>query len=534
MSLAGMFNTRNSFMLVIAVAFFFSQFLRSPPGIIVKQTVWNVTRPYMEMMGFEEKEPEIACGLLHWTEVTLISKRVVLPGGVQPAAVTMKFGNIASIVGVRYEDQVAFNNETGEKLDGDRVLNFQNAVISPGVIDVHAHLNEPGREEWEGVSTGTMAAVAGGITTVVDMPLNCDPTITTVTKLQNKAQSVQKKLNVDFGMWAGLVPSNAGNPSYLDALLYGGALGFKAFMCPSGINDFEHVEEKDLKIALPFLKKRGAPLYVHAEEVAPVMLDELDPTEYETYMKSRPPSFEQNAIKTLIRVLDEDETPISSPGFRVHIAHLADAGSLPLIQEAQQRGHPITVETCPHYLNFAAEDIAKGNTLMKCAPPIRGAANRDALRAAVASGAITIVGSDHSPAPAELKKVESGDFMSAWGGISGLQYLLPATWTALKDYGVDLLQLSQILSSEPAKLAGLGRVKGKIAVGYDADFVVWDPEQAANTTEAANQHKHKLSPYTDKDLKGKVLLTIVRGQFTKLFDAMGKFNCGMVVTRQKP
>ncbi|PNH11170.1 Allantoinase [Tetrabaena socialis] len=334
-----------------------------------------------------------------------------------------------------------------------------------------------------------------------------------------------------MGFWAGLVPENAANHTKLAQLLKGGALGFKSFMCNSGINDFGNVEAADIAAALPFLKRRGVPFYVHAEVVSEVESDPAaDPTAYATYMASRPPAFEQDAIRLLVQLLDADTNP-AAPGFSVHIAHLADAGSLDIIKDAQLR-HPLTVETCAHYLTFAAESIPDGQTQFKCAPPIRGEANRQQLIAAVASGAINLVSSDHSPAPPSLKETQSGNFLKAWGGISGAQYLLPATWTALQG-SVDFLGLARLLSEAPARLTGLADRKGRLQKGFDADIVVWEPHSAANTSTALNRHRHRLSPYTDLPLMGKVVATVVGGELTALFGNINTKPCGSLVLKRR-
>uniref|UniRef100_A0A7S0S525 allantoinase n=1 Tax=Chlamydomonas leiostraca TaxID=1034604 RepID=A0A7S0S525_9CHLO len=458
------------------------------------------------------------CGLLHWDKFTLVSERVVFPDGVRPAALHIEGGKIVSIT---YDTDIS----------GPTVLSFKTGVISPGVIDVHAHLNEPGREEWEGISTGTLAAAVGGVTTVVDMPLNSDPVTTVLPRLQDKQIAAKRKAHTHVGYWGGIVPDNAARHDVLGALVKGGALGFKSFMCHSGINDFPNVEAKDIAAALPFLKRTGVPFYVHAEVVSPVAgAGEGNPRVYETYMNTRPPKFEQDAIRLLVELLDNDTTP-AAPGFSVHIAHLADAGCLPIIKEAQAR-HPITVETCAHYLTFNKDMVPDGETQYKCAPPIRGPENQGALAAAVVSGDIALVSSDHSPAPPDMKQLDTGNFLKAWGGISGIQYLLPATWSALQPRGVGLAQLAAILSERPAALAGLAGRKGRLAVGYDADIVVWEPEHAANTSVSANQHRHKISPYTNLPLQGKTIATVVQGHFVHLLGSLTKQPCGGPITNK--
>ncbi|KAG2492833.1 hypothetical protein HYH03_008988 [Edaphochlamys debaryana] len=468
---------------------------------------------------FPPKTPD-RCGALKWPSYVLVSDRVVFPDGdVRPGAVYIEGTKIAEIT----------ENTT---VTVPHVLNFKDAVISPGVIDVHIHLNEPGRVEWEGMINGTRAAVSGGVTTLIDMPLNSDPVTTDIEQLEAKKKLAKTKSFANLGFWAGLVPGNAHNHTRLAELLDGGALGFKSFMCPSGINDFANVEADDIAAALPFLKARGVPFFVHAEVVSEVEADKAaDPTEYATYMASRPPKFEQDAIRLLVKLLEADSS-VAAPGFLVHVAHLADAEALEIIREARGRGLPIQVETCAHYLTFSAEEVPQGATQYKCAPPIRGAANKDALTKAVASGEIVLVSSDHSPAPPSLKETQSGNFLRAWGGISGVQYLLPATWTALQAIGVDLRGLALVLSEEPARLAGLASRKGKLAPGFDADIVVWEPQTPANTSVALNRHTHKLSPYTDRPLMGKVIATVVGGELSSLFGNVNQQPCGTVITKR--
>ncbi|EFJ47391.1 allantoinase [Volvox carteri f. nagariensis] len=476
------------------------------------------------------------CGALKWPSYVLVSDRVVFPDGVRPGAVFIEGSRIVDV-----SEEV-----TVDSTAHPHVMNFKHAVISPGVIDVHIHLNEPGRVEWEaGITNGTMAAAVGGVTTVIDMPLNSDPVTTDVRQLEAKKKLAKAKAFTNIGFWAGLVPGNAANHTLLSELLAGGALGFKSFMCNSGINDFPAVEAEHIAAALPFLKSRGVPFFVHAEVVTPVEMDAVgsaDPTHYTTYLATRPPKFERDAVRLLVKLLDEDSTP-AAPGFSVHVAHLADGEeALEVIRDAQSRGHPLTVETCAHYLTFSAEDVPAGHTQYKCAPPLREASHRNRLISAVRSGAISLVSSDHSPAPPALKETESGNFLRAWGGISGVQYLLPATWTALWGAAAggegqgegaakegDLLLLARVLSEGPAKLAGVAESKGRLAPGYDADLVIWEPETRANTSVSLNLHTHKLSPYTDVPLYGKVLGTIVGGELTALFGNINRRSCGKLV-----
>uniref|UniRef100_A0A7S3QQ76 allantoinase n=1 Tax=Dunaliella tertiolecta TaxID=3047 RepID=A0A7S3QQ76_DUNTE len=411
---------------------------------------------------------------------------------------------------------------------GVKVLNFGDAVISPGVIDVHAHLNEPGREDWEGISTGTAAAAVGGITTLTDMPLNSFPATTNTQLLKKKQQLAEEKAHVGVSHWAGLIPGNAADHEELASLLAAGAMGFKSFMCPSGINDFPNVDAKAIAAALPFLKKAGVPFFVHAELVSDIPKPQGPPNEYPTFLASRPPLFEREAVRLLIELLDKDITP-ASPGFSVHIAHLSDAGCLPMIKEAKKR-HPITVETCAHYLAFSEEEVPINGTLFKCMPPLRSRANQQELLNAVLDGTISLVSSDHSPAPPNMKQLDTGNFLAAWGGISGLQYLLPATWTPLQKAGADPVHLAHVLSEQPAKLLGMTK-KGRISTGYEADLTVWVPEADADTSSGGNMHQHKASPYTGAQLKGKVIATIANGNLVSLYSALPQQPCGSAIKR---
>ncbi|KAK3272117.1 hypothetical protein CYMTET_19568 [Cymbomonas tetramitiformis] len=445
--------------------------------------------------GGQERLPE--CGLLGATKFVVYSKNVVTPKGVQAAAVSIMNGKIT---------QVKPAKKAPRSKRRMMVLDYGDKAILPGGIDLHAHLNEPGRADWEGFVTGTQAAAAGGITTVVDMPLNSFPTTTTLEAFDMKLEAADGKLYVDTAFWAGLVPENAGNHSVLEALLAKGAVGFKAFMSPSGINDFPNSNKTVLRQGLEYLVKNDVPLMVHAEDPpldAPA--PEGDPRSYLAYMSSRPREWEKRAIKQLIELAEELQ-----PAPRIHIAHLSDADNLPILAEAKARGLQITVETCPHYLMFAAEEIPDGSTLFKCAPPIREAENRERLWAGLEEGVIDVVSSDHSPSTPELKLLEEGDFQKAWGGISGLQMGLSATWSEGVKRNATLEKLAQWWSTLPAQIAQLPE-KGLIKKGYDADLVVLDLEEPVDTSEEAYRHKHKVSPYLGLEMYGQVHATFVRG-----------------------
>ncbi|CAD7697443.1 unnamed protein product [Ostreobium quekettii] len=369
------------------------------------------------------------CGLAGHSEVLIVGQRVLAGDGEEaPAAVHVSNGTIVGVYpfnGTRNMEDLPASTRSAA------VFNYGGAVVAPGIIDVHVHLNMPGREDWEGMVSGTRAAAAGGVTTVVDMPLNSHPCTTEGPLLKQKLGLAKARSVVNTGFWGGLVPENAADRVTLEALLESGAFGLKAFMSPSGINDFPNVSRHHIESAIPLLKERGMPLFVHAESVSHVHVPEGDPRAYSQYMASRPPKFESDAISTLIDVLNSS-THESKAGFRIHIAHLADANSLAMIQDAKSYGLPLTVETCPHYLSFWAEGIPDGATQYKCAPPLRDSANAIRLWDAVASGTIDMLSSDHSPAPPGMKHLDNGDFGKAWGGISGRSRAAVSTGTKLQ------------------------------------------------------------------------------------------------------
>ncbi|CAL8462109.1 g1640 [Coccomyxa elongata] len=482
------------------------------------------------------------CGHVKEFEYVIVSQNVVTPDGTISAAVQIKDGRIAAVKAINGEASRANLTHAAFLLTGlTSILDYNDLVVGPGLIDTHVHMNQPGRTSWEGMETATSAAAVGGITTVIDMPLNSDPTTTTVALVEKKIGATRGEIKVDMGVWGGLVPENAGDHSMLRGMLDAGALGFKSFMIPSGIDDFPSVNETHIKAVLPFLKSAGVPYYLHAElkpsddSPGECSGDEADPRMHASWLATRPPSMENNAIKLLIRALEENKTE-ARPGFRIHIAHLADAGSMADIQAAKEKGLPISVETCPHYLNFAAEDVPEGATEYKCAPPLRPRANQERLWEFVMDGRIDSIGTDHSPSPPDMKHLEEGDFSKAWGGISGLQYGLPGTWEGLRKRGAGPEVLTKLWSTFPAQLAGLQHKKGALKAGLDADIVVWDPEALADTSEEALQHRHKLTPYTGLPLHGRVAATFVRGH--QVFSAAAKKPlapqvCGKPVLRHK-
>lgn len=374
-------------------------------------------------------------------------------------------------------------------------------VLLPGLVDTHVHVNEPGRTEWEGFASATRAAAAGGVTTIIDMPLNSIPPTTTPAALAAKRDAARDQVAVDTGFWGGAVPGNLGS---LRALHDAGVFGFKAFLAPSGVDEFAPLDAAQLDAALSELAGFGGLLLVHAED--PSVLDAASNDggrDYGRYVASRPDEAEVVAIA---RVIDG----VRRTGTRAHILHLSSAAALPELRAARAEGLPITVETCPHYLAFVAESIPDGATQFKCAPPIRSEANRDALWQALHDGDIDLVVSDHSPSTAELKFAGGGDFGQAWGGIAGVQLGLSAVWTAAAERGVALEQVIGWMSSAPAAFAGLTR-KGAIEVGRDADLVVFAPDERFTVHAADLLHKNPVSAYDGAHLRGVVRRTLVRG-----------------------
>jgi len=400
-----------------------------------------------------------------------------------------------------------YNAERG----GAELHDFGDDVLLPGLVDTHVHINEPGRTEWEGFATGTRAAAAGGITTIVDMPLNCLPETTTVAALEAKRAAAAGKTHVDWAAWGGAV---ADNQQHLEALAAAGVPGYKCFLVYPGIEGFTMINQQQLMAAMPHIAKTGLPLLVHAElsgplEAAAEKLQQADWRKYETYLASRPDEAELQAIALMIDLCEEF-------GCRVHIVHLATAKALPLLRAARAKGLPITVETCTHYLYFAAEDVPEGATEFKCAPPLRSRENQNALWQGLADGVIDLVATDHSPCPPEMKQRDLGDFGKAWGGIASLSVSLPAMWTAMRRRGFELPQLAQWMAAAPAKLAGMSGRKGAIATGCDADFVVFD-DAAEFTVEKEQLHfRHAVSPYLGEKFNGRVKATYLRGE--NIFD----------------
>lgn len=378
---------------------------------------------------------------------------------------------------------------------------FGNHIIMPGIIDAHVHINEPGRTHWEGFDTATKAAALGGVTTLIEMPLNASPVTTTADAFNLKKEATKNKLHVNCGFYGGIVP---GNENHIEALINAGVFGIKGFLTHSGINEFPEVGKEQLEAIAPMLKKYDVPLLLHCELSDDNVPRITNPKSYKAYLNSRPPRWEINAIQLAIEIQQKFD-------IKVHIVHLSAAEALAIINKRKQHSHRLTVETCPHYLCFHAETIPDAAPVYKCAPPIREAKNNEQLWHAVLNDEIDFIASDHSPAPPERKKLEQGDFFDAWGGISGLQFTLPATWTAGKPRGLTLEKLIPLLTEKPAVFLGLSRRKGVLNTGYDADITVWDDTATFTITEDNIQHKHKATPYINHKVFGKIIHTFVNG-----------------------
>src|SRR4051812_1274930 len=380
-------------------------------------------------------------------------------------------------------------------------------MLLPGLVDAHVHLNEPGRTSWEGFATGTRAAAAGGYTAIVDMPLNCIPSTTTLAALEEKRAAAAGQASIDYGFWAGVVP---GNVAELQPLARAGVRGYKCFLVHPGSEEFAMVTEQDLIRAMPIIAETGLPLLVHAELPDPILeataeVRGADWRAYETYLRSRPEAAEVDAIRLMIRLARET-------GCRVHVVHLSAAAALEELEAARGEGLPVTVETCPHYLFFTAEEIPDGATQFKCAPPIRCGLNQARLWEALRAGIIDMIATDHSPCPVALKGLEEGNFETAWGGISSLSLGVAATWTAARERGFRITDVVRWMAEQPAVLAGVTGRKGRIEAGHDADLVVFNPDREFTVTEECLRFRHPCSPYLGRTLQGQVVATVLRGE----------------------
>ncbi|MGA5516429.1 allantoinase AllB [Streptomyces pseudogriseolus] len=440
-------------------------------------------------------------------ELVLRSTRVITPEGTRPASVAVAGGIVTAVLPL--DAPVAA---------GARLEDLGDDVLLPGLADTHVHVNDPGRTEWEGFWTATRAAAAGGVTTLVDMPLNSLPPTTTVDHLRVKRKTAADKAHVDVGFWGGALPDNGAD---LRPLHEAGVFGFKAFLSPSGVDEFPHLDDEGLARALREIASFDGLLIVHAEDPRQLAgAPQRGGPRYADFLASRPRSAEDTAVARLLEQARRFDA-------RVHVLHLSSADALPLLAEAKADGVRVTAETCPHYLTLTAEEVPDGASAFKCCPPIREAANQDLLWQALADGTLDCVVTDHSPSTANLK---TDDFATAWGGISGLQLSLPAVWTEARRRGHTLEDVVRWMSTRTARLAGLDTRKGAIAPGHDADFAVLAPDETFTVDPAALQHRNPVTAYAGRTLHGVVRSTWLRGE--RVYDD-GEFTVprGRLLTR---
>ncbi len=420
-------------------------------------------------------------------DLVVRAARAVVEGAERPVAVAVADGRIVAVTS--YDDPPT----------AARTVTLQDdEVLLPGLVDTHVHVNEPGRTEWEGFDSATRAAAAGGVTTIVDMPLNSVPPTVTVDALRTKQDAARDRVHVDVGFWGGAVPDHLGD---LAALHDAGVFGFKCFLLDSGVAEFPHLSEEQLLVAMTEVSRLGSLLLVHAEDGRLVLDTPADCSSYDGFLASRPPESEHAAIGQVI-------DGASRTGCRAHVVHLSAAGALPALRSARDSGVDVSVETCPHYLTLAAEEVPDHATQFKCCPPIRESANRELLWRGLAEGDIDFVVTDHSPSTADLKVA---DFGRAWGGISSLQLGLAAVWSAARTRGVPLADVVRWMSTAPADRVGLTR-KGRIAVGADADLAVLAPEESFVVDVARLHHKNQVSAYAGRTLQGVVRRTFLAGR----------------------
>jgi allantoinase len=421
-------------------------------------------------------------------DLLIRARHAVLPDGPRECSVGVSDGRVVSIGSLT---DIVESRQFVDLADHE--------VLLPGLVDTHVHVNEPGRTDWEGFASATAAAAGGGITTIIDMPLNSIPPTCDVDALDVKRETAARQCSVDVGFWGGAIP---GNLAELRSMHDAGVYGFKCFLLPSGVEEFPPLDDAELQRAMREVASFDGLLIVHAE-AANVVADAPHDRRYDRFLDSRPPDAENRSIARLIELC-------RTIGCRVHVLHLSSAGALPMIAAARESGLRLTVETCPHYLFFASGTIPDGATQFKCCPPIRDEANRDALWQGLRDGVIDCVVSDHSPCTVDLKRLETGDFADAWGGIASIQLGLPAVWTEARERGFVVADVVRWMSQRPAELAGLEH-KGALAVGGAADFCVFAPDETFVVDPSLLKHKNPITPYAGRTLSGVVRSTWLRG-----------------------
>lgn len=422
-------------------------------------------------------------------EYLIYSKYCFINGSFQEASLHILDGTIKAVYS-KFQEK-----------EGIPILNYAELIVMPGIIDPHVHINEPGRTTWEGFETATKAAALGGITTLIEMPLNSDPVTTSAEAFEIKKQAAINKLHVNCGFYGGIIPSNLND---IEPLLDSGVFGIKGFLTHSGIDDFPNVNKTHLEQLAPFLIQHDIPLLLHCELDDEDVPKAKNPNSYQDYLKSRPQRWETNAIDLAMDIQ-------ATFDIKVHIVHLSAASALDRIGKRKEQTSKLTVETCPHYLYFKAETIPDGVPIYKCAPPIREKQNNEQLWRAMENNSFDFLGSDHSPAPPEIKQLDSGDFFKAWGGISGLQFSLPVLNTLAQERDFQIEKIIPLLSSGPARFLGIDNERGHLKPGFAADIAVWDQRQSFEITESMIAHRHKATPYLGQTLFGKVIHTFVNG-----------------------
>ena len=424
-------------------------------------------------------------------DLVVRAHRAITPAGEKSVAIGVSGGCVVSIADFHAELSAA-----------REVVLADDEVLLPGLVDTHVHVNEPGRTEWEGFDAATKAAAAGGVTTLLDMPLNSIPPTCDVDALRAKQDCARGKVFVDVGFWGGAIPANLGS---LKPMWDNGVFGFKCFLSPSGVDEFPHLDPDDLARAMREVAAFDGLMIVHAEDDQALShAPGAHGPVYGDFLASRPRGVENLAIARVIEAA-------RWTGARTHLLHLSSSDALPMLASARAEGIRLSVETCPHYLHFAAEDVPPGATEYKCCPPIREAANQELLWAGLRDGVIDCVVSDNSPCTVDLKLRDTGDFGEAWGGLAGLQLDLPAVWTGARARGIALVDVVSWMAAAPAAIAGLN-FKGRIAVGYDADLTVFAPDEAFTVDVDRLHHRNPISAYAGQELYGVVRSTWLRGQ----------------------